>query len=499
MCRPSQGVKTMSLAGTGLLLGAIVATAPNAFAQCTANELGKCNSADMSEGGAFGFAISLSGDVLAIGSPDDATNGSFSGAAFVHRFDGETWAEELKLLPADGDSSDQFGRAVAAYGDFIVVGAPNDEQAGNLSGSAYVFHYDGDSWNQQPKLLASDGAALDQFGFAVAADNDVIAIGAFGDASARGAVYVFRRNAGVWTQEQKLTASDGASGDRFGEAVAIQQDLIFVGAPREDDGASNAGSVYVFEFGESWLEIGELHPSNPSVNLSFGGSLSVDGNTLLVGATYSGGIDDGAAYVFRDSGSGWSQEAQLIPSDGAPGDEYGKSVSIAGEHAIVGQDAHEEIAGEFVGAAYVYWFDGIGWSQVAKLLASDAESGDAFGYAVTTDGSTIMVGAFIGPGIALNSGTVYLFTGLTDCNGNKTEDLCDIATGQSTDADGNGVPDSCECPWDLDGSSSVGITDLLGILAAWGSNPGGPPDFDGDGSVNIADLLATLGNWGPCS
>ncbi len=488
----------MALAGTGFFVAGIVATATPAAAQCTANEIGKCNSSDMAQAGAFGAAVSLNGNVLAIGSPQDDTNGSFAGAAFVHRFDGVAWAEETKLTPSDGDSSDQFGHVVAVSGDTIVVGAPNDEQAGTLSGSAYVFRYDGASWIQGPKLIASDAAVFDQFGFGVAVFEDVIVVGAYGDASSRGAAYVFRRNAGVWTQEQKLTASDGAAGDRFGEAVTVQQDRIFVGAPYDDDGASQAGSVYVFEFGNSWLEVGKLHPSNPSLNLGFGGSLSVDGNVLLVGATYSGALDDGAAYVYRGNGRGWVQEAQLIPSDGGPNDEYGKSVAIVGSYAVVGANSHDENAVS-VGAGYLYFFDGVSWTEVAKLLASDGESGDQFGDSVATDGSTIVIGAFIGPGINPQSGTTYLFSGLADCNKNGADDICDIATGQSSDSDGNGIPDSCECPWDLDGSSGVGITDLLGVLAAWGSNPGGPPDFNGDGTVGMADLLVMLSNWGPCS
>ena len=150
------------------------------------------------------------------------------------------------------------------------------------------------------------------------------------------------------------------------------------------------------------------------------------------------------------------------------------------------------------GSAYVYQFDGTNWVEEAKLAASDAAAEHLFGKSVSISGDVAVIGAPGNDDAGTNSGSTYVFGGLSDCNDNGELDLCDIADGTSTDTNRNGIPDECECPWDLNGNGSVGILDLLALLAVWGTDAGGPPDFDNDGNVGILDLLTLLGNWGPC-
>ncbi|MCH8165628.1 MAG: FG-GAP repeat protein, partial [Planctomycetes bacterium] len=173
----------------------------------------------------------------------------------------------------------------------------------------------------------------------------------------------------------------------------------------------------------------------------------------------------GSAYLF-DSTTG-RQIAKLLPDDGAAGDEFGISVAISGATTIVGARWVDD-NGDFSGSAYL--LDSTTGRQIVKLLPDDGAAIDEFGISVAISGATAIVGAYLDDDNGTNSGSAYLF---------------DAA-----------VPG--KCPWDLDAGGNVGILDLLALLAAWGSDPGGPPDFDGDGTVGILDLLTLLANWGPC-
>src|SRR6266542_1517326 len=159
-----------------------------------------------------------------------------------------TLSQEAKLTAGDAASGDQFGAAVGISGETAVVGAPvDDTAAGPNAGSAYVFVRSGTGWSQQAKLTASDAAAGDIFGFSVAVTGDTVVVGASGDNMLAGSAYVFVRSGTGWSQQAKLTASDAASGDRFGDAVGISGDTAVVGAQFGDTNAgSNAGSAYVF-------------------------------------------------------------------------------------------------------------------------------------------------------------------------------------------------------------------------------------------------------------
>jgi len=183
------------------------------------------------------------------GAPNDDDAGSNSGAAYVFARDGSSWNQQAKLTASDAAGGDLFGLAVAIDGDYAVIGAYGNSDAGNLSGSAYIFKRTGTAWSQEAKLTASDAAAADFFGAAVAIGGDAVAIGAYGDddgAFNAGSTYIFRRSGASWSQEAKLTAPDPAADDGFGFSLGISGDDLFVGAPWDDDRGSTSGSAYVF-------------------------------------------------------------------------------------------------------------------------------------------------------------------------------------------------------------------------------------------------------------
>jgi len=268
---------------------------------------------------------------------------------------------EFKITASDGAADDYFGNSVSISGDYAVVGAPNDTDNERNSGSAYVFKRTGTSWAQEAKLLASDGAAFHDFGVSVSISGDYAVVGAPNDndnGSQSGSAYVFKRTGTSWTQEAKLLASDGAVADIFGTSVSISGDYAVVGAPGFNVDPIVTGSAYVFKrTGTSWAQEAKLLASDGAPNDRFGGSVSISGDYAVVGAflDVDNGVQSGSAYVFKRTGTSWVEEAKLLASDRAAGDEFGfgSSVSISGDNAVVGARQDDD-NGSGSGSAYVY-------------------------------------------------------------------------------------------------------------------------------------------------
>ena len=268
----------------------------------------------------------------------------------------DPWFEQAKLSASDAANGDLFGWSVAVAGDTAVVGAPFDNTvAGTDAGSAYVFVRSGGAWTQQAKLRASDAANGDLFGVSVAVAGDTAVVGAYDDNTVAGvdagSAYVFVRSGGAWTQQAKLTASDAANGDAFGISVAVAGDTAVVGAYADDTVAGgDAGSAYVFvRSGGAWTQQAKLTASDAANGDAFGISVAVAGDTAVVGASYDdtvAGTDAGSAYVFVGSGGVWTQQAKLTASDAANGDAFGISVAVAGDTAVVGARFDDTLAGD---------------------------------------------------------------------------------------------------------------------------------------------------------
>ncbi len=210
----------------------------------------KLTASDAGDGDQFGYSCDISGNYVIVGAYRDGDNGPLSGSAYIFfKYDDIYWTEQTKLLASDGNETDYFGYSVAINGDYAIVGAYLDDDMGDFSGSAYIFKRDGDTWNEQAKLLASDGAAGDQFGWSVSISGDYAAVGAHGDddnGSESGSVYIFKRDGTSWSQNVKLTAPDGTADDHFGRSVSISGGHIIVGAYGDDDNGSQSGSAYLF-------------------------------------------------------------------------------------------------------------------------------------------------------------------------------------------------------------------------------------------------------------
>ena len=395
-------------------------------------------------GDKFGYAVAVDGDIAVIGAYQDDDNGVDSGAVYVFSRVEGVWTQAAKLTAFDGEAYDNFGISVAVDGDTVVVGAPGNDGAGADSGSVYVFVKPTGGWatsTETAKLTASDGAALDYFGYSVAVDGDTVLVGAYqdddeeNDSEDSGSAYIFTKpnSSGSWAdwnpmedaETAKLTASDGADDDWFGVSVALDGKTAVIGASGDDDKGIDSGSAYVFvKPSGAWAdgnETDKLTASDGEAQDNFGYSVAVDVDTVEVGgaevevATVVVGayqhdpidphsdpdsplylLDAGAAYVFtRDSGGVWDGGEKLTADDGDALDYFGYSVAVDVDTVVVGAYGDDD-NGSASGSAYVFTRDSNGeWSQKKKLTDEDGEAGDWFGYSVAVDTAahTALVGA----------------------------------------------------------------------------------------------------------
>ena len=268
-----------------------------------------------------------------------------------------------------------------------------------------------ESTAEDQKVTASDAAEFDEFGISVAVDGNTAVVGAHEDNLTTGAAYVYALSGGTWAETQKLTASDAAEDDEFGRAVTLSGSTALIGAFRNDRAR---GAVYVFErSGALFSEQIKLIDIAGSTGDQFGRSIDLDGNVAVVGSPRkkkAGDLDigSGAAIVFRKVGSTWQQEQTLIASDGAEGDNFGTSVAVSGNRIIVGANADDN-GGSSSGSAYVFEWNGTTWSELSRLNPSDPWPGDEFGIDVDIAGPLAVIGAYRNDDDGTDSGAAYLF------------------------------------------------------------------------------------------
>jgi hypothetical protein len=397
-------------------INSIVTNAPHTKMTTNWTEMQKLNVLDATSGDYFGYSISIDGNNVLIGNVLDDDNGVDSGSAYIFIRNGTTWTQQAKLLPSDGASWDEFGLSVSLSGDTALIGAWHDDDNGGDSGSAYIFTRNGTTWTQQAKLLPSDGEGGDVFGFSVSLSGDTALIGAVLDndnGGDSGSAYVFTRSGTIWTQQQKLHASDGASGDVFGYSVSLSGNTALIGAKWDNDYASGSGSAYIFiRNSTTWTQQAKLLASDSSNYDYFGSSVFLNEDTALIGAPQDddNGVDSGSAYVFTRSNAIWTQQAKLLALDGTEYDQFGISVSLSDNNALIGS-VFDDDNGANSGSAYIFTRDDTIWTPQVKLLPLDGAAGDEFGMSVSLERDTAFIGAYRHDDNGQDSGSVYIFKG----------------------------------------------------------------------------------------
>ncbi len=346
--------------------------------------------------------------------------------------------EKQKGISSDGGTLDYFGARVSISGDYAAIGAYGDDIGANMvQGSAYIFKRNGSSWTQMTKLTASDGATNDFFGASVSISGDYAAIGAYGDDigvnTDQGSAYIFKRSGNSWTQEAKVTAFDGSSFDYFGGSVSISGDYVIIGA----EGNTNIGAAYIFKrSGTSWTQEAKLAASDGASNHYFGVSISMAGDYTVIGATgYD--LQKGAAYIFKRNGTSWTQEAKLIAPDGAVGDYFGNSVSISGDYVVISASGDNIGVNMDQGSAYIFKRNGIFWSTEAKLTAPDGAEGDYFGFSASISGDYAVIGAYGDDVANVYQGSAYIFRRIGSSWSQETK--LTASDGEAYDYFGNSV------------------------------------------------------------
>ncbi|PKA25849.1 hypothetical protein CH381_13215 [Leptospira sp. mixed culture ATI2-C-A1] len=407
----------------------------------------KASNADANDG--FGYSVDISGDTIVVGAAGESSNqttitngnsasadnsATSSGAAYVFQRTGSTWAQEAYIKAPNTETTDFFGTAVAIDGNTILVSAIQEDSnqititngptasidnSASSSGAVYVFQRTGSTWVQQAYIKPPNAEANDQFGISLSISGDTIVVGAFNEASNQttitngtsasannsaafaGAAYVFQRSGTSWAQQAYLKASNIEANDRFGTSVSISGDTIVVGSGFED---SNQTTI------------------------TNGATASTD-NTASA---------SGAAYVYRRTGSTWAEEAYLKAPNADANDQFGNAVAIDGDTIVVGAfseasnqtaitngtTASSDNSAALAGAAYVFQRTGSTWSHQAYLKPPNLGADDRFGNAVAIEGNTILVSSIFednnqttvtngsmpnDDNSLSNSGAVYLF------------------------------------------------------------------------------------------
>ncbi|MBI4718068.1 MAG: hypothetical protein HY763_09710 [Planctomycetes bacterium] len=444
----------ISIFGGIAVSAAIGASTSRAPAECITRPIGELQAVQPLRGDKFGWVIAASEAWAVFGAPTPDAQPQSAGRAFVFRRSGATWAFHDELVVPDPFLGGEFGSAAAIRGDWIVVGAPGEARTPGDGGAAYVYRRDGDAWELYARLVPDDPHPDGAFGRAVAVDGDRIIVAAQLEAlttAFSGAVYSFRLEGGEWVQEAKLVSPAGQSRDGFGAAIALDGDLLVVGARRHQEISWANGAVYVFRHGDAgWEFEARLLSPAPVLRGEFGRQVALYADTLAVAdagrqdtCPVAPGCDGGTVLVYRQGPSGWHLEQTLAASSPQPGGAFGTGlvlgpdVLLAALHTIY-----------IPGRAYLFRRTGTQWFQERVFTTAVRKSEDAFGAAIAISGEQAIIGA-PGGGTHFRDlnyvvGIAYLFDiARPDCNSNGLSDAYDIATGASTDCRGDCVPDEC--------------------------------------------------------
>jgi hypothetical protein len=402
-----------------LLIAASSGFASIASAQC---ERQKIEGAGLQDGDNFGSSVAVSGNWAVIGAPwvDDLGIYSNDGAVYVFERTPSGWQEGQRLKASDASPNAGFGQSVDIEGTTIAVGAAGASFQGmQYVGAIYIFEFSGGAWTETSKLTPGDAGADYFLGYSVALSGPQIIGGAIHESHAGshcGAAYVFENTSGNWTQTAKLIATDGGTSHLFGYSVALHGDVAVVGAIGVPQVSyQNVGAAYVFERqGTQWPQTQKLISPNPSSTQFFACAVAVNADAILVGAfnNHLGAVAGGAVFAYRHPAADWVQSQVLLPADLTTSDNFGITLSISGDHAVIG--SHSPDVAPAVGAAYVFQEAGSSWVQAGKCIPSDFVYGDTLGNAVAIDGNTVLAGDSTDddacPGVlTCDSGSAYFF------------------------------------------------------------------------------------------
>lgn len=477
---------------------------------------------DHEVGHGLGRSVVLDNARIIAGLAGDTTGaGAEAGSAQLYRLDGVDWVHEQALSAGDSPEGDRFGHALAMDEDTLVVGVPEDDTlAGNDAGSAYVFARHGHGWKLQSTLGDLDGAPEDFFGYSVAVQGDLLAIGAIGDDTVSGgdeagSVVTFARSGTpefgyAWSQTDRLEPLFSAPYDYFGNALAMDGNTLVVGAElAENTGAPNSGRAHVFTAQPFWTQQAVLEAHVSMTGDRFGSGVAIDGDTVVIGAKGDdgpGGSGAGSATVFTRSGTSWTRRATLTSGETEDHQQFGNAVALDDGTLLVGADADDTTHGN-AGSVYVFTGAGSSWSRDARLEASDPAEDGLFGQSLALDGPLALIGA---PGAQVDPGSgkvamgkaylflgagsswteeLQLFAGLGDAGEDRFGAAVDLEAGRIA----IGAPDCDHSSDTYPDSGSVLVGWIAPGMAVYAGSSASYPQLD-SGQVNPVTFAAPAGS-----
>ena len=350
----------------------------------------------------FGNAVAVGDGQIFVGEPG---NNMLPGIVYIYQAGANgMWTEAAQLTASDGEAGDRFGSAISVSGDLMAIGSTQPDSS---RGAAFVFQKSGSGeWVEVARLNVDGAQANDGFGSSVAISGEMVLVGSADANENTGAVFAFHRDdSGKWVPAGSLVGTEVAAGDRFGSALGLDGNRALIGAPRQD---GNKGVVYAFGYNAetmAWDEIGKLQGGNIEKNNRFGESIAMSGEWAIVGAPrYNRFI--GSVYTFQfDAEAGeWNERLQLVPFDGSRQNRFGTSLAFDGESAWIGAPG----ANGFQGVVYLFQRDTESgtWTGASKLTAGDLQRGDFFSGTVAAGNGLAVVGI---PGDDYGAGTALVF------------------------------------------------------------------------------------------
>ncbi|MCL6542623.1 MAG: alpha/beta hydrolase [Roseiflexus sp.] len=376
----------------------------------------KLLAADAAQYNYFGLSVAVRGDTAIVGAYGKSDLVRNAGAAYAFTRNAGSWTQQARLGTSSPLIDAYLGATVATNGSYTAAGAPYASVGAQNDGVVYLFS--NATWQQQTILLPNDPDSLSQFGNALAINDNTLFVGApmhdsFGVNA--GAVYVFTFDGVSWVQQQKLIGVDTAPGDRFGSALALNDGWLAVSAPLHSSPGSPGGAVYLFEFdGISWVQRYKVGAPDTIAGDRFGSAIALDDGWLAVGVPLHRfvGSASGAVYLFEFNGTAWVQRQKFVASDTAGSDQFGSALALENRRLVVGAPLHNS-NGPASGAVYIFERATTTWIERAKLIGSDTNAGDRLGGSISIDGNTILVGAYGDTAAGPATGAAYVFVEVT--------------------------------------------------------------------------------------